>query len=107
MFAENQPVVVLDTNTLVRALKNAASPSGRVVEACTERRIIILLSKAVLDEYRAVLFDEETGIKVATDAIEAVFDRLRFVGEYVQRVRPRFRFDRDPRDANGCLRLPE
>lgn len=47
--------VVLDTNILLRGLLNMRSASGRVVEACDSRVVVLLLSKPVISEYRAVL----------------------------------------------------
>lgn len=93
---------VLDTNVLVRALINARSPAGRVLEACQHRRVIPLLSKPVLIEYRAILtaphivdrypeLDERT-VKVA-------LERLAYIGEVVRRVATRFELPRDRKDA--------
>ena len=49
--------VVLDTNILLRGMLNIRSAAGRVVRACEERAVVLLLSKPVLAEYRTVLTD--------------------------------------------------
>jgi putative PIN family toxin of toxin-antitoxin system len=47
--------LVLDTNVVVRGFINLNSISGRIITRCQMRRIIPLLSSAVLEEYRQVL----------------------------------------------------
>ena len=45
--------VVLDTNTLLRGLVSRSSPAAQVRRAAEARLFVTLLSKPVLDEYRA------------------------------------------------------
>ena len=47
--------VVLDTNILVRGLINRRSDSGRILLACEDRRVVSVLSKPLLGEYRSIL----------------------------------------------------
>jgi putative PIN family toxin of toxin-antitoxin system len=51
--------VVLDTNVLLRGLLNSRSAAGKVLHAVETRRVLLLLSKPVVDEYAAVLTDPE------------------------------------------------
>jgi putative PIN family toxin of toxin-antitoxin system len=92
---------VLDTNIIVRGLVNARSPSGRVLQAVDDRHVLLLLSKPVLAEYRAVLNDPTlTGRfpELTVERVEVALRRLRYVGDYLRTVRARFEFPRDPRD---------
>lgn len=93
--------VVLDTNTLLRGLANRDSASGRILHACENRRAILLLSRAVISEYRAVLMDDRIAKArgVSANDMELVLRRLRYFGETLKQVRSRFAFDRDPADA--------
>ena len=49
--------VVLDTNVLLRGIINPRSTSGRILWACDQRRVVPVLSKPVLAEYRFILTD--------------------------------------------------
>jgi uncharacterized protein len=93
--------VIVDTNTLLRGLAGPTSASGRVLTLCDQRNILILLSRALLTEYRRVLKSPEIvrhNPAIGGDAVELVLRRLRYVGEYVARPGVRFRLDRDRRD---------
>lgn len=93
--------LIVDTNTLLRALANRESASGRVLRLCEERKVVLHLSRAVLLEYRAVLGDDSITRRhpgITPEETELVLRRLRYFSEYVREVRSRFRFDRDPRD---------
>ena len=60
-----------------------------------------MLSKPVLDEYRAVLLDEAISQRfpeITPDIVEVTARRLRFIGEYVRSPKSRFLYSRDPRD---------
>jgi len=60
-----------------------------------------LLSKPVIDEYRAVLTDEEILDKfpqITRDLVEITIRRLRFIGEYLRTPVARFQYRRDPDD---------
>jgi putative PIN family toxin of toxin-antitoxin system len=93
--------VVFDTNTLLHGMANSASAAAKVLRAAERRVVIPILSKPVIDEYRAVLNDEILvgrfpGIKPET--VEMVIERLRYVGDYVRTPQVDFEYKRDPRD---------
>ena len=93
--------LVIDTNIILRGLLNTRSLSGRILDAVEKRRVLLLLSKPVLDEYRAVLTDPaivERFPELSTEAVEVALRRLRYLSEYFRSVRARFEFPRDPRD---------
>jgi uncharacterized protein len=93
--------VIVDTNTLLRGIADPTSASGRVLTLCDQRNILILLSRALLAEYRRVLGAPEIVRRnpaISGDAVELVLRRLRYVGEHTARPGARFRFDRDRRD---------
>jgi putative PIN family toxin of toxin-antitoxin system len=93
--------LVLDTNSLLSGLANPDSASGRVLDHCENRRVLLLLSRPVQAEYRRVLGSAEMlrlNPQIDNEAIELVLRRLRYVGEYLGRIKSSFRFDRDPDD---------
>jgi putative PIN family toxin of toxin-antitoxin system len=93
---------VLDTNILLRGLINMQSTAGRVVEACDRRSVLLLLSKPVISEYRAVLMDKTLGNRhpeLSRTKSELALSRLRYVAEILHPVNIRFEFPRDPKDA--------
>lgn len=94
--------LVLDTNVLLAGLASESSASQRVVDGLQARRAIPLLSRAVLDEYRAVLLHEAVAARfpgLTPRRVVIALQRLRFVGDEYQNVRVKFDFPRDPRDA--------
>src|SRR4051794_16174785 len=78
------------------------STSGRILEACHERRIVPVLSRVLLREYNQILghpslirrFPNLIGSDVA-----ASLERLRFVADTYSRVPARFVYFRDPKDS--------
>jgi putative PIN family toxin of toxin-antitoxin system len=73
--------------------------SGRILRACENRAVILLLSRPVIAEYRFVLgspdiTDRQTDI--THESVELVLRRLRYVGEYLKKVKARL--ERDRRD---------
>lgn len=93
--------LVLDTNVVLRGLLNTRSASGRVLEAVENRLVVLLLSKPVLAEYRAVLTDPvvvDRFPELNRERVEVTLRRFRYSGEYLRAVRARFGFPRDPRD---------
>jgi len=99
--------LVLDTNALLSGLANRNSASGRVLDHCENRRVVLLLSRPVQSEYRRVLGSAEMlrrNPDITQDAVELVLRRLRYVSEYLGQVRARFRFDRD-RDDERFIEL--
>lgn len=95
--------VVLDTNILVRAFINIRSDSGRVLKACELRRVVPLLSGPVLNEYRSILRDPELVSRyprLEQPEIALALERLLYVSDTYRRVRTRFLYPRDPKDAH-------
>ena len=93
--------IVIDTNTQVCALVSASSAAAAVRRAAERRAVIPLLSKPVLDEYRAVLLDSaitDRFPEVTPNLVEVTIRRLRFVGDYVRFPKSRFEYPRDKRD---------
>ncbi len=96
------PRVVLDTNTVLRGVVSETSASARLLDACRERRVLLLLSKGVVREYLQVLSSEEIlalrpGLTV--ENVETLLGRLRYRAESFWTPSIEFVFDRDPRDA--------
>ena len=94
--------LILDTNIVVRGFINLRSASGQILRACQRRRVILLLSRPILSEYREVLRRRailenypELGDPRIGDAIE----RLLYFSEFHRRVDARFSFPRDPKDS--------
>ncbi len=93
--------LVIDTNTLLRGILSDTSAAAKVRRAAEVRVVIPLLSKHVLDEYRAVLAHpslQDRFPEMAAKNIAYLMKRLLFVGEYMRTPRARFEFPRDPRD---------
>jgi uncharacterized protein len=93
--------VVLDTNILLRGLLNIRSSAGRAVNACDRRAVVLLLSKPVLSEYRAVLTAPtivERYPELTKEKVEVALRRLRYVGDAIRSVRVDFEYARDPKD---------
>jgi putative PIN family toxin of toxin-antitoxin system len=93
--------IVIDTNTLLRGLAAASSVAAKVRRAAESRHFVPLLSKPVLDEYRAVLLDSEIADRfpeITPDLVEVTIRRLRFVGDYVRSPKAQFEYARDERD---------
>jgi putative PIN family toxin of toxin-antitoxin system len=94
--------VVLDTNIVVRAFINPHSHSGRVLRACQDRRVVPLLSTAVLNEYRAIISRPslvERYPELDRPEIGVALERLLYVSDFYRRIRVHFSFPRDPKDA--------
>jgi putative PIN family toxin of toxin-antitoxin system len=92
--------VVLDTNVLLRSLVNRASSSRQIVSACESRKLVILTSKPMIDEYRHVLMRlKEADDSISHFQIEALLRKLRYLGDYLRNVRATFAFPRDTTDA--------
>ena len=94
--------LVVDTNVILRGLVNSRSASGRVLELIDRHAAILLLSKPVLAEYRAVLSDPhvvERYPELTAENVQVSLRRLRYLGEVEHLVREHFEFPRDPRDS--------
>lgn len=93
--------VVLDTNVLLRGLLNSRSAAGKVLHAVETRRVLLLLSKPVVDEYAAVLTDPEVLERfpeLTEKRVKLSLKRLRYHSDYCRNIKSRFKFERDPRD---------
>jgi uncharacterized protein len=94
-------LVVLDTNTLVRGVLSRSSASGQIVAACESRRIQLLLSKPVLDEYSRIASSPEIVERASaadTAEVQSFLARLRYLSVRPRLGSIRFRLERDPRD---------
>lgn len=93
--------IVLDTNTLLRGMLGGTSAAARVLLAAEHRLVVPLLSKPVIDEYRAVLGDKkviERFPEITPELCEVIVRRLRYIGDYMRVPRIEFEYRRDPRD---------
>jgi putative PIN family toxin of toxin-antitoxin system len=93
--------LVLDTNVLVRGLIDIRSHSGRIVDACDRRAVVLLLSRPVLAEYRSVLTDAAIAKRypqLTAEKVEVAIRRLRYVGDELRTIRVNFEYGRDPKD---------
>jgi putative PIN family toxin of toxin-antitoxin system len=94
--------VILDTNIVVRAFINLASPSGQILKACERRQILAILSAEVLTEYRAILRRPsllERYPELEKPEVDVSVERLIYISDFYRRVGVRFPFPRDPKDA--------
>ena len=92
--------IVIDTNTLLRGLVSGSSAAAKVRRAAEYRLFVPLLSKPVLDEYRAVLSDTalvKRFPEITTSLVEITIRRLRFVGDYLRFPSAEFDYARDRR----------
>lgn len=86
---------------MLNALANPDSASGRVLDHCDKRRVLLLSSRPVQAEYRLVLGSPamtRRNPEITPETVDLLLRRLRYIGEYLGQVRTRFRFDRDPKD---------
>ena len=93
--------VVLDTNILLRGLLDMRSASGRVTKACDQRIVLLLLSKPVFTEYRAILTEPaivERYPELTAEKVEIALRRFRYVGELMRTIKASFDYPRDPKD---------
>lgn len=93
--------LILDTNIIVRAFINLHSASGQILRACQERRVVPLLSRPVLAEYRSVLRRPSLLRKypeLQHPQVKDSIERILFVSEYYRKVGVHFSFSRDPKD---------
>ena len=77
--------LVLDTNTLLSGLANRNSASGRVLDHCENRRVVLLLSRPVQAEYRRALGSPEIrrrNPEITQEAIELAAAGMVRPGEY-------------------------
>jgi len=93
--------IVVDTNVALRGLTSIPSIPSRILEACSRRKVILLLSRVVLAEYRAVLDDPVLGLRFSMDrkAVALSLRHLCYLADVYGDKLARFRFPRDPRDA--------
>lgn len=101
MFDE-LPRLCLDTNTVFRAVIREHSASGEILRISEARKVVLLLSRHVLSEYRRILSNrnlESLGYLFQTDVAINTLNELRYLADEINPVRAKFRYDRDPRDA--------
>ncbi|HVX83801.1 MAG TPA: putative toxin-antitoxin system toxin component, PIN family [Phycisphaerae bacterium] len=95
-------VLVVDTNTVVRAVADWSSAAGRVLKAAENHRVRLLLSRPVMAEYRRVLSHVElqrkfSGITPVT--INATLKAMKYRAGSFEKGNVRFLLSRDPDDA--------
>jgi putative PIN family toxin of toxin-antitoxin system len=94
--------VVLDTNILVRGFINVESASGRILKACQQRRVVPLLSRALLHEYCEILGDPDLRDRypvLEEPDVAVALKRLNYVSDWFPSVSARFHYLRDPKDS--------
>jgi putative PIN family toxin of toxin-antitoxin system len=94
--------VVLDTNVVLRGLLNEKSASGRILAVGESRRIVPVLSRELMAEYRAILNDPEVVGRYArleARRVKVALERLAYVADIGRQRGRRFVFDRDPKDS--------
>src|SRR4051794_1063384 len=94
--------VVLDTNTVLRGVVSGTSASGRLLSACRDRRLLLLLNRPVLREYLQVLTRKDIlslPASLTLDRIVTILGQLRYRAESISTASTEFYFPRDPRDA--------
>ena len=78
---------------------SADSAAGRLLRATEDRRVLVLVSRSVLSEYRAVLTDTETVERfpsLSLRMVEVTLMRLRYVGDYLPKTQDAFRVPARP-----------
>lgn len=75
--------VVLDTNVLVSGLAYPGSIPGRIVNACMQGSVALVLSRYILDEFARVL-PRLTRVKLTPAEIGDLVDSLLFRAEMVE-----------------------
>ncbi len=93
--------IILDTNTILRGIAKPQSASGRLVDAAEERRVLLLTSRRVMDEYRIILFDQtimKRYLQVSPRTVELTLRSLAYFSESIDDGRTRYAFSRDPKD---------
>lgn len=93
--------IVIDTNTLLRGIVSRRSAAAKLLTAALNRSAIPLLSKPVLDEYRAVLTDTELQGRfpdLSPARVALTLNRIVYVAEVTRKPRARFTYQRDPDD---------
>jgi predicted nucleic acid-binding protein len=81
--------LVLDTNSRLAGLANRNAASGRVLDHCEKRHVLLLLSRPVQAEFRRVLGSADMlrrNPQITREAIELVLRRLRYIGEHLSQV---------------------
>src|SRR5437763_4971663 len=90
LVPSDQFKLVVDTNVLVRGLANRDSASGRLLQLCEDRMVLMLLSRAVMREYREVLARDElthSHPAITAPSVRVVIERLRYFADIVDPVR--------------------
>jgi uncharacterized protein len=93
--------LVLDTNVILRGLRDPDSAAGQLLIAVLERRMLAITNKPVQNEYSTVLERMSATTRFATltpSFVKATLRRLAYVSDYIRGPLPHFAFSRDPRD---------
>jgi len=93
--------LILDTNTLLRGIARPESASGRLLDAVLERKMLLLTSRAVMDEYRTILLDKKIMARyphVSARTIAGTLRAMTYLSDTVDAEATRFGFPRDPKD---------
>ena len=73
--------VVVDTNVFVSSILSPRNVPAQILDLILSRRMILLVSEAILEEYREVLRREEFSFNP-----ETVQDLLRFIQTYAEKI---------------------
>lgn len=98
----DRPRVILDTNVALRGVLTPLGASGKLMDRLDQGEGILLLSDALLREYRGILFHPDVRNHFAAlhlIDVEKVLMRLRYRSEKVETAGVHFAYDRDPKDA--------
>ena len=95
------PRVVLDVNVLFRATVNPNGASGLLMHAGWNKRLVVVASRPLLEEFRSTLNKPSLRAKYnfSEDRVEDAVVELAGVSEMYRKVPSIFEFPRDPKDA--------
>jgi uncharacterized protein len=94
--------LVIDTNVLLSGLVSRTSAARRIVDALQTRKLIPLVSPAVMSEYRAVLLHPDILSRfseLTPKRVISALHRLRYVADEFDSHTVKFELPRDPNDA--------
>jgi putative PIN family toxin of toxin-antitoxin system len=100
-MSADRPSVVLDCNVLLQAVARAHGPAGQCLRLVERNLITVYLSKPILREVRAVLYDaalRAANLALTSDRVDAFLSKLAYRCEVVRDVRRTVEFSRDPKD---------
>jgi putative PIN family toxin of toxin-antitoxin system len=97
----DRPGVVFDCNVLIQAISNDAGPAGQALQLLERNLITVYVSRAVLNELRAVLdyANVRKKLPALTDLrIDAFIQHLAFRATFLRRVKHVFDYPRARQD---------